>query len=68
MFARMLHPILPQYILFSAKPDAPLGNTLTKFDINHRKPDSNVTIGGNYKHRVDLVYGPQTIELIMRNL
>ena len=45
-------------ILFSAKPDAPLGNTLTQFDINHRKPDSNVTIGGNYKHRVDLVYGP----------
>ena len=45
-------------ILFSAKPDAPLSKTLTKIDINHKKPDSNVTISGNYRHRVDLVYGP----------
>ena len=45
-------------ILFSAKPDAPLGKSLTKIDINHKKPDSNVTINGNYRHRVDLVYGP----------
>ena len=45
-------------ILFSAKPDAPLGKSLTKIDINHNKPDSNVTISGNYRHRVDLVYGP----------
>jgi hypothetical protein len=27
-------------ILFSAKVDAPLSKTLTKLDINHRKPDS----------------------------
>ena len=45
-------------ILFSATPDAPLSKTLTKIDINHQKPDSNLTIRGNYRHRVDLVYGP----------
>jgi hypothetical protein len=45
-------------ILFSAKVDAPLCKTLTKLDINHRKPDSNQTITGKYRHRVDLVYGP----------
>lgn len=45
-------------VLFSAKPDAPLDKTLTKVDINHRKPDSNATITGKYRHRVDLVYGP----------
>ena len=45
-------------VLFSAKPDAPLSKALTKIDINHKKPDSNVTISGNYRHRVDLVYGP----------
>ena len=45
-------------IIFSAKPEAPLGKTLSKIDINHYKPDSNLTIRGNYRHRVDLVYGP----------
>jgi hypothetical protein len=45
-------------ILFSAKADAPLGKTLSKFDITHRKPDSNQTTTGKYRHRVDLVYGP----------
>ena len=45
-------------ILFSAQTDAPLSKTLTKLDINHRKPDSNQTITGKYRHRVDLVYGP----------
>ena len=45
-------------VLFSAKPDAPLSKALTNIDINHKKPDSNVTISGNYRHRVDLVYGP----------
>ena len=45
-------------ILFSAKADAPLGKTLSQFDIIHRKPDSNQTTTGKYRHRVDLVYGP----------
>ena len=45
-------------IIFSAKPEAPLGKTLSKIEINHYKPDSNLTIRGNYRHRVDLVYGP----------
>ena len=45
-------------ILFSAQTDAPFSKTLTKLDINHRKPDSNQTITGKYRHRVDLVYGP----------
>jgi hypothetical protein len=45
-------------VLFSANKDAPLNQTLTKFNIVHRNKDKNTTITGNYKHRVDLVYGP----------
>lgn len=45
-------------VLFSASKDAPLQKTLTKFDIFHNDVDNNKTISGNYKHRVDLVYGP----------
>ena len=55
-------------ILFSAKADAPLGKTLTEFDITHRKPDSNKTTTGKYRHRVDLVYGPLTTVHTMREL
>jgi len=45
-------------VLFSASADAPLNETLTKFDIVHRNTDKNTTITGKYKHRIDLVYGP----------
>tara|TARA_A100001015_G_scaffold320134_1_gene445459 strand:- start:2122 stop:4551 length:2430 start_codon:yes stop_codon:yes gene_type:complete len=45
-------------VLFSASPDAPLGKTLSPFEIVHRNTDKNTTTTGHYKHRVDLVYGP----------
>ncbi len=45
-------------VLFSATENAPLGKTLSQFEIIHKNIDKNTTTKGHYKHRVDLVYGP----------
>ena len=45
-------------VLFSAEANAPLEKSLAEFEITHFDKDNNAIVSGEFKHRVDLVYGP----------
>lgn len=43
-------------VVFEAKPDAPLGQSLVNLKVRHTDPEKNIE--GNFNHNVALVYGP----------